>query len=109
MRTSQKERDRRMHENHQCTDCGAVDELTLAGHWRCKKCRAYQRKRYSLIQGPQRAARYQYRRENQLCGRCGKQDELTLAGKSLCAVCMERNRISVRKHYLKTKKANTEE
>lgn len=70
--------DRRLAE-HRCVQCGAQDESTLAGHYRCRVCIDKQAAYLRRIHRERKAAGQ--------CQICGMADSRTRRGMMMCARC----------------------
>lgn len=82
-----------------CTNCGKIDDRTLAGHVRCEACNikahankvTKQRTEEQRLQGNKnRREWYHMRKDAHVCVQCGRQDKRTLGGMSTCLFCATR-------------------
>lgn len=82
-----------------CTNCGKIDDRTLAGHVRCETCniKAHagkapkQRTEEQRLQdNANRREWHRMRKAAHVCVECGRQDKRTLGGMSTCLFCATR-------------------
>lgn len=100
-----------------CTNCGKIDDRTLAGHARCEACniKAHagkapkQRTEEQRLQDIENKREWYHMRKNaHVCVQCGRQDKRTLSGMSTCLFCATRRNKNARENRDKARDRETD-
>lgn len=114
-RTYMRERRAWLKEHHMCTECKAVDALTMAGGKRCTECIEKDRRRkgkeivwVDITEEKEAVIPREERRDYGLCYICGDpvREKVTDRG-GICKKCYEHSRESWRKNNMAQKERGT--